>query len=275
MRLAQILGSLLVSLLVVAGCAGSASPAPDAFGLRAWTTQGGLPPEPGFGSGTSLAIVDGALIVPGAVPAIFPGPLMTPLHARTISEAGLEAIVNLARRAGLLDGPTDLIGDPRPGMLVGHLRFELDGAVREVVGDPTKVMMCITTPCDPAPGSPEAFAAVWAQLSDLASWIGPELGTEQRYRPERLAVLLGPPVVDPTIPPTIVGWPLGGSFDDFGVAAAGGGRCGVIEGEDLEPAFAAFQAANALTRWIDPDGATLGATVQPLLPGEPDPCTGG
>lgn len=268
MRLAPI----LVALLVLAGCGGSATPAPDDFGLRAWTTQGGAPPQPGLGGGTSVAIVDGALIVPGAVPAIFPGPLMTPLHARTISEAGLEAIVNLARRAGLLDGPTDLIGDPRPGMVVGHLRFELAGATREVVGDPTAVMMCITTPCDPAPGSPEAFAAVWAQLADLPSWIGPELGVEQVYRPERLAVLLGPPLEDPTIAPTVVAWPIAGSFGDFGSATAGGGRCGVIAGEDVATAFAAFQAANAMTRWRDADGAVLGATVQALLPGEADPC---
>lgn len=275
------LGSLLVALVLVAGCGSAANPSPSApstgFGLRAWVSQA-LPPIDSFATaGPSLAIVDGLLIVPGPVPAIYPGPLLPNLQGRPISDAGLAAIQAAAAAAGLLDGPTDLTGGTMPGGRTAHLLFVIDGLEREVLGDPGKQIVCITTPCEAAPGTPEAFAGFWARLTDVAAWLGGEMGPERPWDPERVAVLLTEPRLDATIPPSFMPWPLDEPMDKFGtVFATPEGvppvRCGVIEGSELAAALAAFRSANQLTRWTDDAGNEYGAVVRPLFPGEPDPC---
>jgi hypothetical protein len=274
------LATLASALIIVAGCAGAANPSPSpsapvtGFGLRAWTTQA-LPPVGAFpNAGPLFAIDDGRLIVHGPQIAIYPSPLLPNLQQRPISQAGIDAIVAAARAAGLLDGPTDLTGGLQPGAQTGHLLFVIDGVEREVLGDPTRQIVCVTTPCDGPPGTPEAFGQFWARIQDLQSWLGPELGTETPYVADRLAVLLTEPVVDAALPPSFARWPLTGPMAEFGVEWQGAPpvRCGLIEGEDLEKALAAFRGANANTRWTDDTDAQYGAVVRPLFPGEPDPC---
>lgn len=276
--------ALGLALAIATGCAaGAASPSlpPDAdgFALRAWITQA-LPPQDAFRTpGVAFAIHDGLLITPGAVPAIYPGPLLTPLFAQRISEMGEAAILDAARQAGLLDGPTDLTGGPQPGAPTGHLLLVIDGVEREVVGNPNSMIVCITTPCDAAPGSPEAFGGYWSLVSNAAGWLGPEVGEPETYEPERLGVLLTEPVLDATMPIQRSEWPLDDPMAELGVELDGPAgtppvRCGVIEGDALPGALAAFGAANQLTRWVDGTGAEFGAVTRPLFPGEPDPCTG-
>jgi hypothetical protein len=266
---------------LAAGCGSSAGTSPTGpaggFAVRAWVTQA-IPPVDAFPSaGPSLAINDGLLIVPGPVPAIYPGPLLPNLQQRPISDAGLATIHAAAAAAGLLDGPTDLTGGTLPGGQTAHLLFVIDGVEREVLGNPGKQIVCITTPCEAAPGSPEAFAGFWSRLTDVAGWLGAELGQETPWEPGRVAVLLTEPRLDATIPPSFIPWPLDEPMDKFGtVFATPEGtppvRCGVIEGDELAAALAAFRSANQLTRWTDAAGNEYGAVVRPLFPGEPDPC---
>jgi hypothetical protein len=273
--------ALVLGLGLVAGCAepgGSPSPSgPAGFALRAWITQA-LPPIDSFPNAAPSLVVDrGLVITAGPVPAIYPGPLMPNHIARPISEAGQHAIVAAARAAGLLDGPADLTGGSMPGAQTGHLLFVIDGVEREVLGDPNRQIVCIRAPCDPSPGTPEAFGAFWARLSDPTGWLGAELGPETRYDPERLAVLLTEPTLDAALPPSFATWPIDGELLKFGtVFAVPQGtppvRCGVIEGDEVAAALAAFRAANQLTRWTDGTGAERGAVVRSLFPGEPDPC---
>ena len=37
----------------------------------------------------------------------------------------------------------------------------VDGAIRELTGDPNANIQCVTTPCEAAPGTPEAFGSFW------------------------------------------------------------------------------------------------------------------
>jgi hypothetical protein len=273
------LATALSVLLLAAGCAGAAPTSPPTppvagFALRAWTSQA-LPPIGAFpNAGPILAVHDGRLIVHGPVDASYPGPLLPNLQQRPISQAGIEAIVSAARKAGLLDGPTGLTGDPMPGAQTGHLLFVIDGVEREVLGDPTRQIVCITAPCDAPPGTPEAFGQFWAQLQDVPSWLGDELGAETPYATDRLAVLLTEPVLDATLPPAFARWPLEGRMSAFGVEWPGTppARCGVIEGQYLATALLAFRQATQLTRWTDDSDAQFGVVVRPLFPGEPDPC---
>jgi hypothetical protein len=270
------LAILLTMLFLVAACgsaapAASSAPPTTSFGLRAWITQA-LPPVGFFpDAGPSLAVDRKRLIVPGPQIEIYPGPLLPNLQQRPISQAGIDAIVDAARAAGLLDGPTDLVGESLPGSQTAHLLFILDGVEREVFGDPTRQIVCVTTPCDAPPGTPEAFGQFWAKIHDIQSWLGAELGPETPYTADRLAVLLTEPNVDASLPPTFAPWPLAGQMMKFGVEWHGS-RCGVIEGEDLVAALAAFGAANELTRWTDDTDAQFGVVARPLFPGEPDPC---
>ncbi len=273
------LASLVSVLLLVGGCAAAApSPSPSApavgFALRAWITQA-LPPIGAFGSaGPSMAIDQGRLIAGGPVPAIYPGPLLPNLQQRSISQAGIDAVVAAARAAGLLDAQTDFTDNQPPGSATGHLLFVIDGVEREVLGDPNSVIMCIRAPCIAPPGTPEAFGQFWMQVHDLSSLIQGELGAETPYTLDRVAVLLTEPVLDATIQPSFAPWPLAAPMATFGVEWPGSppARCGVIEGPELAPALMAFRSANALTRWTDDDGAQFGAVVRALFPGEPDPC---
>lgn len=272
---------IVISLLaVVAGCTGGAStpsapPSAAGFALRAWTTQA-LPPVGAFANaGPLFAIHDGRLIAHGPVPAIYPGPLLPNLQARPISQAGIDAIVAAARAAGLLDGPTDLTGGALPpGSQTGHLLFVVDGVEREVLGDPTHQIVCITAPCDGAPGSPEAFGQFWARIQDIGAWLGGELGAETPFDIDRLAVLLTEPVEDASLPPGFARWPLEGDMAKFGVEWPGSppARCGVIEGDDLALALTAFRQANANTRWTDDTNTQRGVIARALFPGEPNPC---
>jgi hypothetical protein len=273
------ISTLILVLLFAGGCAGGgSSPSPSApttgFALRAWVSQA-LPPVGAFRTaGPDVVIDQGRLIVHGPEMAIYPGRLLPNLQQRPISQAGIDAIVAAARAAGLLDGPTDMTGGLQPGAQTAHLLFVIDGVEREVLGDPTRQIVCVTTPCDGAPGTPEAFGQFWARIHDVGSWLGAELGPETPYIADRFAVLLVEPVDDASLPPSFAPWPLEVPMTQFGVALAGSpqARCGVIEGASLKAALAAFGAANELTRWTDATDAVFSAVVRPLLPGEADPC---
>jgi hypothetical protein len=279
------LASLVSLLLLVSGCGAAASthvPTPTeapstsivGFELRAWITQA-LPPIGFFPSaGPSVAIDHDRLITYGPQIAIYPGPLLPNLQQRPISQAGTDVITAAARTAGLLDGPTDLVGESLPGSQTGHLLFTIDGVEREVFGDPTRQIVCITAPCVAPPGTPEAFGQFWAQVHDIPSWLGAELGPEIPFVPDRLAILLIEPVPEPEVQPSIATWPLSTSRAQFGVEWPGSppARCGVIDGDDLTTALAAFRTANELTIWIDEADARFSVVARPLFPSEPDPC---
>jgi hypothetical protein len=274
--------TVFLALLLIAGCAspGASPSSPAGFSLRAWVSQA-IEPVAGFAMGGSwLAISDGRLIVSGPTAAIFPSPILPNFQQRSIGPNGIGAIVAAADAAGLLGDRTDFTGGSMPGAQTGHLRFVVDGIEREVVGNVNSQIVCITTPCAAAPGTPEAFGGFWSLLSNLESWVPGELGTQTPYDPERLAILLTQPTIDPTLPGASAAWPLGGPMSKFGVVFSSPQglppvRCGVVEGEDLAAALVAFRNGNGLTRWTDTEGDERGVVVRALVPGDPDPCLPG
>ena len=254
------LGFVVAVVVLLAACSsGSGSPAPSGgtapYALRA-TTHQAIPPESQFTwLPYALITADGVVVTQGPVPAIFPGPLMPPLFGAPITEAGFNQVVERARALGLLDGDGDFAPpEPMPGSLSGIIELRVDGAMREITGDPNSGIQCITTPCEPAPGSPEAFGTFWRELGDLRSLVGDELGADARVPPEGYALLIGvTPPDDAGLEPRCCTWPLETPLAETGVPVGDADlpRCATIEGEDaatLEAAFAACQPADAVGR---------------------------
>lgn len=274
-----------LAAVLLAACSGSAStpsptpqpsPADETLLLRLTTTQAIAPIEQ-FGWGPSVAITsDGVVVTPGAVPAIYPGPLLTPLWGRQLTQNGWAMIVAKAKALGLLVDNGNFAGDAaKPGAALGRIDIFADGKPWTITGDPDSQIMCITTPCDPAPGTPPAFGAFWRAVSDLAAWMPANLGKEAPYRPAAYALLVGPaPVAEAGIVPGIADWPLEAPLATIGDPVANTGRrCAIVAGADAETLRPALEAANQLTQWVqDPTAsASFGLQVRSLLPGE-NPC---
>jgi len=266
----------VVTALAACSAAGDPSPSPPpaaSFTLRAWTTQA-LPPAASFAAGPVIAIADGLVVTAGPVPAIYPGPLVTQLVARPVADEGIARILADMQAAGLLGERTDFTDRMLVGAPLGHVLVSLEGASREITGDPSGLSGCVPPACVPPPGTPEAFAALWTRFYDLGAWLGSALGPEQRFVADRAAILITEPTVDPEFSGRVVEWPLAKAFADTGVAFTGmaGARCVVVEGDELDTLRPAVEGANQLTRFQDRAGIERGLVVRWLMPDEPDPC---
>ena len=271
---------------MLAACSGAAQPpspepTPPAEAkllLRVSQVQA-LPPQATFGSLPSIVItLDGKVLMGGAVPAIFPGPLVMPIFERQLTPAGWGKIVAAARAAGLLGGQRDFTGGQMPpGSMATRLEIVADGRLYELTGDASRIMVCITTPCVPQPGTPEAFGGFVSALSGIDAMVGADIGREAVYTAPGFTIVTGPPPDQQGLDQPPMAWPFADGFAAFGkpLADGSGGRCGTLTGDAgavLRPAVA---AANQLTRWRDPVGGTFhGLTVRPLLPGDVDLCEG-
>ena len=279
--LRPIIGVIAALAASLAACGEqAATPSPespsDAYLLRASLTQA-LAPENVFAWMPAVTITaDLVVVTSGPVPAIFPGPLLPNLRGREISRAGYDRIVSQARTLGLLDGDGDFSPpDVAPGMQLGRIEISVDGGMRILIGDPSRVIQCIRAPCDPPPATPEAFASFWQQLSDLPATIPDELGSEFGYRPDGFALLIGVEHADggAGIEPRVRQWPLSTPLADLGrpIGDRLVPRCATIEGDDAATLATEFEASDQLTRWVDPGGAAADAqsiAVRPLMPGE-------
>lgn len=249
----------------------SAEPGAAATYWLRMTTFQAIPPVNLFAVGpTSVITGDGRYLVPGAVPAIYPGPLVMPLFARQVSDAGLEQIVAWADELGLLSGTTDFTGGGTiPGGVTGTIELTVGDRLVALTGLPDAVAP------EPEPGSPQAFAELWQRIANLSQALPGELGPETAYEPTAYALLVGPPpVAESGIAPTIADWPLETPLATFGGPVQDGTyRCGLVEGEDAATLRPALEAANQLTMWTqDPEtSAAFGLTVRPIVAGE-NPC---
>jgi hypothetical protein len=209
------------------------------------------------------------------VPAIYPGPLLPNVQARAISDAGFAKIVQRGKDLGMFTGSGDFTPpDVPPGAPLGHIEMVVDGVLHELTGDPSRLIVCVTTPCDPAPGTPEAFGSFWQSVTDM-SWLAGDLGQEKPYVPDAYAVLTGvEPAQQPTLHEPVAVWPLDQPLSTFGkpIGSAPTARCGTARGSDAATLRPAFEMANQLTPWVDKgaDTPSKGTPIQvrPMVPGE-------
>jgi hypothetical protein len=245
--------------------------------LRSGYQGGFMTADAVFSQSPSIVISGGGLVLtPGAVPAIYPGPMVMPYFQRTIDEAGVQTVLAAAKDAGLLASAPDYtlpdgigIADAPDTVLVvnannagyEHRAYALDIAV----GDGTA-----STPAR------DALAGFLAKLGDLETLVGAEhLGAEQPYEPVSYRLRATPveaPVaavettdssVMPTEPqPVVSPWPAG-----TGVVLAQASNCVLADGAKVG---ATLTAANQLT-YFSEDGVTYQLAVAIALPGD-QPC---
>ena len=240
------------------------------FYLRIWQSQA-LAAQYTVGWLPQATIADGqfydGMI---AIPMVYPGVIYSSVSSRSVSPAGIAAIVAEADADGLL-GSTRTFGRVAPGGISCHVTIVVGGVTHDLSGacaadDPLAVA---------SPGTAQAFGDFVAKLQILGIWLAADLGSSVPWDPAAIVVLASPPTSDAggPITPGRTGWPLAVPFSRFGSAEGSADiRCAVVTGGDLAVLLPAIEAGNALTRFTDSEGVSKSLQARPLLPGEPSPC---
>jgi hypothetical protein len=217
---------------------------------------------------------DGRAIAEGAVPAIFPGPLMPAVLETRISEEGMRRLLEAARSAGLrgarrqLDFPNIMDATTTTFTVVTtegrhetavYALHEASGMDGQIPANDRAARAALQT-----------FAS---QVADLRGVLADEIVTDERpYEPTAMRVYArkaGPGGGEPGLPLVNVPWPLG-DLATFGEPTPGMGgdmRCAVVDGSDLATVLPLFRDGTQLTRWIS-EGVAYEVLPRPLLPDE-------
>jgi hypothetical protein len=233
--------------------------------LRFGYEGGFVAPDSLFSRAPALLITgDGRALTTGAVPAIFPGPLLTPMIAQSITDVGVQTVLSTAQAAGLLTTPPsyDLPG----GVAVADAA---DTVVTLAANGSTYVhrayALDLTASQDIAATGPRrALAKFVAQLGDLATFVGADqLGSVGAFAPKAYRARATPEQPSPTTDqpaPTLVAWP-----SSAGVALKDAATCVTIDTAKVGDLFA---KATQLTYFTE-DGVTYRVAVAQVLPGDP------
>lgn len=257
-------------VLATTACAASDSgveaPDPDPEGVvLTVTSEGGFVPVEFNLDRMPRYLVTGDRTVhfQGAVPAIFPGPLMPNAQTTTLSEETFDELLALVEEAGLPgieervdDSGAEMIADASTEFIT---YYDEAGAHR--------LGVYALGIADVNASNDRIFATEIVQLLDEAT----ATGQTQPYVPERLQVAAGPGVAEEGIS-QVVAWPLDIShdeMDDWGF----GWRCTEVTGDAVGELVATFETANQATLW-DTGTEQLSIRARPLFPGE-TACAGG
>jgi len=213
---------------------------------------------------------DGRLITEGPQMEIYPGPALPNVLQQTITEDGIQAILDAAREAGLM-GP-DARYDFGCVTDAPTTTFTLvaDGE-RHVVS-----AYALGMDAGACPGSDTAarakLAAFQTKLGDLTSWLPQgSVGGQTSFESSEMRVYAQPYAgsPDPGLVEPPMDWPLTKPLSSFGQPVVGleGMRCGVVAGQDLASLLPDARTANELTPWRS-GGQTYSLIFRPLLPDE-------
>lgn len=203
---------------------------------------------------------DGRLFTPGPTLAIYPGPLLPAISERTITEAGIQKILQLAEQAALLQTPPDYSADL-------NVADAPDTRVVLAVDGRVYIHQAYALGFqDPAESKPRVVLNGFViQMQDLEAVIGAgQLGPDapivaESYRlqarpvtPEQLASYAPDPA------PTQMPWPT-----TTGVTLAGAENCALVSAAAVGTLFA---DANQLTFFVENE-VIYSVAVVAVLPG--------
>lgn len=216
---------------------------------------------------------DGSLVVPGPQIAIFPGPALPNVQARTVSEEGVQAILARAREAGLEGAdrhlPMERIADaPTTTFTVtaGGRTHTTSAYALGIEAGPEGE--------NEEPQERRQLKELRDDLTGLEQWLpSGEVGPERPYDFSRLRVFVmegtsggtgGEVLEQAEVPWPLDESPLAEFGEPYGQIAY---RCGVVEGEGLDEVLRAARQANQLTPWSS-EGVIYSLLFRPLLPDE-------
>lgn len=277
--------TLLVLALVATACVGTAGAAPsgspsgkpldpDRVVFRVRLDGGFVMPEALLARLPIIVVYgDGRVITQGPQIEIYPGPLMPNLQERTLSEAALDRLIELARDKDLLktiDYPFPMIADAPDTVL----EINLDGQSYRVSANALAEGNGSTVDGGLDPAVVEGRAALRSFIDALTGVPASDFVDEEHpLALSALRIYAGKAVVvpDSELPgeQPAIDWPL----EDLATAGQAVEnsplhvRCQVIEGDDLPKVLSLLQSANTLSTFRS-EGELYSLIVRPLLPGE-------
>jgi hypothetical protein len=214
---------------------------------------------------------DGTVITQGAQPAIYPGPALPSLIATRLTPAGVAAVLDAARRAGLYGRSADYHGVMMPD--AGSTVFTLNEPNRSHVVSVTALGADVNPSVPAAEVAARArLEAFSAKLGDLRSWLPKgSVGPDSVYRPAGLRVFVAAGAPKGIAEPSMA-WPLSTPLAGFGSpfttpVQGGPSSCGVVTGGDLKTLLPMVEKANQLTPWTS-EGKAYTLSFRQLLPDE-------
>jgi hypothetical protein len=205
----------------------------------------------------------GQVFGPGAQIEIYPGPLLPAVQVQSITEAGIQAILEAADEAGLLQQveyvqPTNVADAPTATVTIN---VNGETYVHEAYA------LGLTLPGDSSgETTPErqALAGFIAELNDLVTLVGADqLGEQTIFDPTAYGIEAL--VIDDLsgfgsdgLEPTVIEWPA-----DVTVRLADASTCTVVPASEVGETL---NSANQLT-FFDDAGVTYQVLAKPILPG--------
>ena len=226
--------------------------------LRVAYVGGFVPAGVAFANLPSLLITgDGRVLEQGAVAAIYPGPLMSPLLERTLTPEGIQKVLQEAQRLGLLAAPPDYSAEQ-------NIADVPDTVVTIAAAGGTFVHTAPALGMDDTELTParQALFDFVRATGDLPALVGADLGSDEPFTPETVRLQATPidrSTVTTDVPPTFVDWPAGA---DVSLAAAA--SCAVTA---TSAVIQALDDATTITFFVE-DGVTYSVVAAPVLPGD-------
>ena len=252
----------------------SPSPASAIVVLRVTNEGGFINPAASIATLPTVTVyADGRIFGPGAVPAIYPGPLLPAVSVRSVGADGAAAIVAAIRAAGLDRPSTAGPGIPGDsGTTVFTVTLDRRTTVTRIAG---------LGGGPPGPGQPsqdpEAAAAadLLDRLLDPSDTWGAASVSDVPFTPSGYLVYAvpgAPESNDPSITEPEIAWPLPTPLATFGASAQPdfgltGLRRGVVLGADAATLGPVLQRATAISPFSS-GGSAWTLFVRPLLPDE-------
>jgi hypothetical protein len=213
---------------------------------------------------TVLISGDGHVYAPGVHTDIYPGPLLPAITVRTITEAGIQKVLQVADAAGLLQPPPDYTLDPEDLNVADAPDTQLTLAVDSGTFVHQAYALGLADPAESKVRN--VLNGVAIQVADLEQYFGADiLGPEAPFVPTAYrmqAVPLAPGEVPSSTggpAPTFVEWP-----SSIGVALADAAECAVVP---ADAAGTIFSDADQLTYFTE-KGVVYFVSAVATLPGD-------
>ena len=237
---------------------------------------------------TLVILGDGRVIMQGMQTLEFPGPALPPLIERTLTEEGIQEVLQGIEETGLFTADTELNGAQSLIADAANTVFTLNAGGQEVTVS-IYGLGSLLPDMEPPPGmtsgeiqAHEILTGLNDGLMTLDTWLPAnawEAEGWQPYEPEafRLYVrdVTGEPVEGGDLPEQTREWPTDDDPAAVGTQVAlfgDGSRCWSVEGDAAATWLAELSAATQMTLWTTDGEDRYSVMARPVLPHEDPAC---